>query len=181
MSKIEVAKLGAFTGHKDCIYTVEKGESPNCFFSSGSDGLIVYWDLNQPDQGQLVAKIPNTVYALNYVREQQLLLAGQNFSGIHIIDCQTWKETHSIKLSSQAIFDIKHRGTIAYIASGEGNVQAVDFSDVPKVLWKSEASTQAARCLSIHPNKQEIAVGYSDNHIRILDLHSGELKMERRH
>ena len=36
----------------------------------------------------------------------------------------------------------------------------------------------AARCLAINPEKKEFAVGYSDNHIRIFDLTTFELKQE---
>ena len=174
--RIEVAKLGSFTGHKDCIYTVERGTQSGEFFSGGSDGLVARWNLQNPDEGDLAAKIPNTVYALRYVPEQHILLAGQNFSGMHVIDCNAWKETTSIKLSSQAIFDIKHQDKVAFVSSGEGVVQAVALEDPLRVLWKQQASTESARCLAIHPSRPELAVGYSDNHIRILDMQTGEVK-----
>ena len=105
--KIEVEKLGAFTGHKDCIYTIEPSNDEEHFFSSGSDGLVVQWNVVNPENGALAAKIPNTVYALHYLPEKNWLLTGQNFAGIHWIDLATNQEIGSLQLTGAAVFDIK--------------------------------------------------------------------------
>ncbi len=104
MQSIGVEKIGMYTGHRDCIYGLLEGVSPEQFFSSGADGLVVSWDMTKPDQGELVAKVTNSVYALAFDPIEQRLWIGQNFQGVHLIDCLTRKEIRSAAITDSYIF-----------------------------------------------------------------------------
>jgi WD40 repeat protein len=169
---ISVEKIGSFTGHKDSLYSLAGGPEGS-FFSSGSDGLVVRWQFDRPDEGMLAARIPNTVYALRYVPGLDLLVAGQNFAGIHLIDCASWKEVGSLRLSEKAIFDLQEADGQVFAALGEGSVAAVDLRS-RQVVWRSEAVGASARCLALHPERDELAVGYSDWQVRLFRRSTGE-------
>ncbi|QHT70085.1 WD40 repeat domain-containing protein [Rhodocytophaga rosea] len=175
--KVRVEKLSTFTGHRDAVYALEQAQEPHLFFSASADGLVASWNLLQPDQGELLARIPASVYALHYLREQNQLWIGQNFDGIHVIDLDSKQEIKSVKLTNAAIFDIKNQGQEIFIATGDGTVIVMDTITFT-VQNHIKASDKSARSLAIHPLKKELAVGYSDHTIRIFDLYSLLLKQE---
>ena len=78
MSALQVKKLHTITGHRDAIYTPEGADQPGVFFSAAGDGMVVRWDLRDPENGEVVAKLPNSVYALHHHDASQLLVAGHN-------------------------------------------------------------------------------------------------------
>ena len=67
-SNIQVQKITTLTGHRDCVYTLAPSGEEHVFFSAAGDGMVVAWDLNTPDAGELVAKVSTSVYALCYIR-----------------------------------------------------------------------------------------------------------------
>jgi WD40 repeat protein len=173
--KILVEKINTLHGHKDCIYTIEKGIESPYFYSSGGDGLVARWDLQNPEVGDLIVKVPNSVYALACLPAQKQLIVGQNFEGLHLIDLESNQEIKSIKLTSAAIFDIQVVDNTILVACGDGVVIIVDL-EAFAVRKHIKASDKSARCLSINVPTQEFAVGYSDHFIRIFDLNTGQLK-----
>lgn len=175
MSKISVSKVRQLTGHKDCIYTVEKSAKPNIFFSGGGDGLVVQWNLDSDLDGQLIAKLPNSIYALHYFYQQNLLIVGHNFNGIHLIEPDRKKEVGSLKLNDKSIFDIQTCNELAFAATSDGTIFVIDLNRLT-ILEQIKYSDKSARSISINPNTQELAVGYSDFKIRIFDLNNFRLK-----
>ena len=172
---VTVEKIDTFGGHRDCVYTLEKGLTTNQFFSAGADGLVVRWHLDRPDQGDLVASVPASVYALALHPVSELLWVGQNYEGLHLIDTAQKKEISSLKLTTAAIFDIKFYKQDAFIALSDGVVVVLD-ADQMAVKKHIKTSDQSARCMAINPVEREIAVGYSDNLVRIFDLTTYTLK-----
>lgn len=177
MSKVQVNKIQSFTGHKDCVYTLATADQPHLFFSGAGDGMIVLWDLKNSGDGNLIAKLPNSVYALHHLSDQDILVAGQNYSGIHLFDYKNKKEISSLQLSPSAIFDMQSLGNHLYLASGDGSITDVDLEKW-RINKKIIASEKSARAIAINKLSGEIAVGYSDHFIRIFALDDLHLKFE---
>lgn len=177
MSPIQVSKLHAFTGHNDCVYTLAPSVSDSVFFSGGGDGMVVKWDLTQPNQGELIARLPNSVYALHHDKKSNLLIAGHNYEGIHLLDWQSKQEVGSLKLTSAAIFDIVTTEDDILVATGEGVLIVVDRNDL-RIKMKLAPSEKNARVLAINPKVGEVAVGFSDNFIKVFSLRDYKLKCE---
>jgi len=176
-SKVFVEKLHSFKGHNDCVYSLELASDPRFFFSAGGDGLVVKWDLQQPDMGELIAKVPNSIYALHFLNQQQALVAGQNYEGIHLLDWQNKKEITSLHLTKAAIFDIKSTANHLFVASGDGSITIVDLQTW-SILSRVSESSKSARTIAINTSSSELAVGYSDYCIRVFDLNSFQKKYE---
>jgi len=177
MSSVKVEKLHTLTGHRDCVYTVESAGKENQFFSGGGDGMIVKWDLTNPAEGELIARLPNSVYAIHQLSATDLLVAGHNYEGIHLLDWKTKKEVASLKLTTAAIFDINHVERDLLIASGEGALIVVD-ADQLVIKRKLLVSDKSARVLAINPVAGDVAIGFSDHFIRIFSLGDYKLKYE---
>ncbi len=170
-----VEKIDTFGGHRDPIYTLERGPLAEQFFSAGGDGQVVQWHLNRPDLGELIAKVPTSVYALALHPTSGLLWVGQNFDGVHLINPIRREEVTSLKLTTAAIFDIKFHNDDAFLALSDGVVAVLSTN--PLVVKKHiKASDQSARCIAINPVERELAVGYSDHVVRIFDLTTHTLK-----
>jgi WD40 repeat protein len=174
MNKITVEKFDTFTGHKDCVYALSIGPK-NSFFSSGADGLVVQWDLDNPNQGELVVKVENSVYALDYVNDLDLLLVGHNFTGVHLIDLKSRKEILSTAITNSQIFDLKRSDDQVFVATGDGELIVLSFPDL-KTIGKFRYSEKSSRCIAVNQSIGEIAIGYSDHMIRILDLKTFAVK-----
>ncbi len=175
--KIEVQKLHALTGHRDSIYTIRSAHNPQYFYSAGSDGFLVKWDVENPENGQLIAQFPKTIYALEPHPEQNWLYIGQNFEGVHLIDLQTNTEIKSTQITRHAIFDILFFQNRLAVACGDGRVVILD-AETLETLKNIPCSEKSARTLTLNPAQNELAVGYSDNFIRIFDWTNFELKYE---
>lgn len=177
MSKVEVHKAHALTGHKDCVYTVQAGKESKDLFSAGGDGMIVQWNLNEPELGELVAKLPNSIYALHYLNQEDLLVAGHNYEGLHLLDYKNKKELRSLKMTSAALFDVQSHNGKLLVGAGDGAVSVVDMESW-SVKSRLEYTSSSARAIAISRNSNEMAIGYSDSKIRVFDLDSLKLKHE---
>lgn len=174
---IQVKKLHTFSGHRDSVYALQSAGEPQLFFSGAGDGLVVLWDLKNLGDGDLIARLPNSIYAIHHLYEKNLLVVGQNYSGIHLIDYQNKKEVASLQITSSAIFDIQHFGNDLIVATGDGQVTVIDFEKwmIKKRVAPSEKS---ARTIAINTALGEVAVGFSDHFIRVFGLEDFQLKNE---
>jgi WD40 repeat protein len=157
------------------VYTLQRSSTDTIFFSAAGDGMVVKWDLLQPDEGELVAKLPNSIYSLSYDAHSDLLVVGQNYSGIHLIDWKNKKEVGSLQLTTQSIFDIQSIDGGILVASGDGRLALVDPQHLA-VVRETKAYGKSARSISVSEKRNEIAVGYSDHCIRIFD---GDLQLKQ--
>lgn len=173
--KIQVNKLHTFKGHNDCVYTLEKSDNDYQFFSGAGDGMVVKWDLQKPDEGELIAKLSDSVYALHHHAESNLLIAGHNYTGIHILNWRDKKEIGSLQLTTAAIFDIKSINNLLLVGTGDGTLITVNLKTL-QVIDRIRLSEKSIRCIAINTESKEIAIGYSDNIIRVLSLSDLSLK-----
>jgi len=169
MAKIEVNKLHTLIGHNDCIYALTEGSDPRFFYTGSGDGMVVEWDLDFPKDGKLIAKLNNSVYALAIDQVRNLLFIGHNFEGIHVIDLNDNIEIWSLKLTDQAIFDIKIIGNEVYVGTGDGVLTIVDI-EKRAIRKHIKLSSKSIRVFAVATDKKHLAVGLSDHSIKILDI-----------
>lgn len=177
MPVIQVKKLHTLTGHRDCVYTLQGIQGSSIFFSAGGDGMIVKWDAQSPEEGERIAQLPNSIYAVCYLPGTDLLMAGHNYEGIHLLDWRNRKEVASLNLTTSAIFDIKTFENDCFVASGDGSLTVVDYKKMT-VKKRLPGAEKSARTIAVNPVHGEMAVGYSDNFIRVFRLDDYTLKNE---
>jgi WD40 repeat protein len=177
MKSVIVNKVQTFSGHRDCVYTLQPSSDPTVFFSGAGDGMVVRWDAEHPEQGELIAKLPNSIYAMHYHPTTNLLITAHNYDGIHILDWKEKKEAGSLHFSKAAIFDLQSVGNRLLAATGDGEVVIIDLEKL-SIIHKSKTTDKNARTLAIHHERGELAVGYSDHFIRVFDIDTLQLKQE---
>jgi WD repeat-containing protein 61 len=165
---VDVRREAQCIGHQDCIYAVTAFRGDRSFYTGGADGMVVQWNLDSPETGEMVAKVGSTVYSLCPMPEQRHIVVGQNFEGIHIIDPGTRKEVGSLKMTDAAIFDMMLVGRMLFIACGDGYLVAVDTQEW-RTLARIRISEKSLRSLAYNSATHELAVGASDHLITIVD------------
>ncbi|MFY7825992.1 MAG: WD40 repeat domain-containing protein [Flectobacillus sp.] len=171
-----VEKFDTFSGHRDSVFALAKGNDNNQFFSSGADGLVVRWNIEKPDVGELFAKIPTSVYALAYDDINNHLWIGQNFDGIQVLDILNKREIGSLKITSSSIFVIKLLDNQVFVGLSDGTVVVIDKQTL-LTRKHIKASDKSVRAIDVNPKTQEIAIGYSDFTVKIFDLIDFSLKL----
>ena len=172
-----VTKIATLAGHRDAVYALTGGTG-GAVYSGSADGMVVGWDTTDPTRdGELLARIQNSVYALRHLPELGLLVLGHNFQGIQAIDLSQKQLVHATALPPVAIFEIvfSESRQRLYVALGDGTLAVLTVPDfrLEKLLRLADKSL---RCLALHEGRNELAVGSSDTFVRILDLDSLEVK-----
>ena len=172
-----VTKIATLAGHRDAVYALTGGTG-GAVYSGSADGMVVGWDTTDPTRdGELLARIQNSVYALRHLPELGLLVLGHNFQGIQAIDLSQKQLVHATALPPVAIFEIvfSESRQRLYVALGDGTLAVLTVPDfrLEKLLRLADKSL---RCLALHEGRSELAVGSSDTFVRILDLDSLEVK-----
>jgi WD40 repeat protein len=168
MSRVQVTRVQSLSGHREPVYTLQRSSVDQLFFSAAGDGMIVQWDQQDPEKGQLIARLPNSVYALHFYPRTEILIAGHNYEGIHLLDWKNKQEIASLQMTKSAIFDIQSVDNFLLIGAGDGEVTCVDVENLT-IVRKVKASDKSARTIAVNPVTGDIAVGYSDNFIRVFD------------
>lgn len=168
MNKIQVKKRISLTGHKAPIYRIATlGETS--FLSFGADGVIVKWDLEQQVSSPLL-KVRNPIFTGFSVGSA--IFFGENGVGIHQFLADNPSEIMSSTNYSNQLFDIGilEGKWIGAFADGFLNI----YSD-KLVLEKSQRiSERNLRAIAI--NNEEVAIGGSDNLVKILNISTFAVK-----
>ncbi|GAB3850927.1 hypothetical protein GCM10028822_16940 [Hymenobacter terrigena] len=172
-----VTRIATLAGHRDAVYALTGGHA-NRIFSGSADGMVVGWDAAEPDRdGELLARVQNSVYALRHLPELDLLVLGHNFQGIQAIDLSQKQLAHATALPPVAIFEIVFSASRQRLYAGlaDGTLAVLRLPDfrLEKLLRITDKSL---RTLALHEQRGELVIGSSDYLTRVLDVDSLETK-----
>ena len=172
-----VTKMATLAGHRDAVYALTGGPGSQVF-SGSADGMVVGWDAAEPARdGELLARVENSVYALRHLPGLDLLVLGHNFQGIQALDLSRKQLAHATALPPVAIFEIVASASRQrlYAGLGDGTLAVLSLPDfrLEKLLRLTDKSL---RTLAVHEERGELVVGSSDHLTRVLDLDSLETK-----
>ena len=171
-------RLATLAGHSDAVYALAGRPGSGHVFSGSADGMVVAWDAAHPEaDGQLLARVENSVYALLELPARGLLLLGHNFQGVQAIDLQTKTLAFATALPPVAIFEMVYSESRQrlYCALGDGTLAVLRGADF-RLENLLRLSDKSLRCLALHEGRGELAVGASDWKTYVLDLDSLALK-----
>jgi WD40 repeat protein len=160
--------LHTCTGHKAALYALAPGRTSRHFLSAGGDGWVVEWDLDDPENGKLLAAVETQVFSMCALHDQQLVVAGNMNGGVHWIRYNQPEETRNIKHHQKGVYDIAAIGGRVFTAGGEGVLTAWDMESA-RAVESYHLSNQALRCIAYCERSNEIAVGASDGSVYLLD------------
>ena len=165
MSTLQIERIDTFSGHRGPVYALENGVD-SLFYSAGSDGWVVQWNLAKPDLGKVIAQIEGSVYAMK-LDDAGILWIGHNYEGIQGIQVADQTQVFAIPTKGLSIFSIAFVGPNAWIGHNEGLITVVDMA-TKSVVKHIKASASSARCFCVLADDR-VAVGYSDGFVRVFD------------
>ena len=169
MMNIQIKKIAQLTGHNAAIYGLSAFNDPRYFLSSGGDGWIVAWDIENPDNGKLLAKAESNIFSLAYLPEYHWVLAGDMYGGLHWIDLADAKNTKSLQLHKKGVFAMLQLNAAQVLTiGGEGSLALWDIPN-RRSIESLELSAMSLRSMAKHPSRPELAIGASDGNIYLLN------------
>ena len=165
---MEIERIDSFAGHRGAVFALAKGPAPHLFYSAGSDGWVVQWDLQKPDVGKVIAQLDGSVYAMAFDADSGILWVGQNHEGIHGILVSDQTRVFSLALDKVAIYAITIWNDQVWVGHQGGLVSVIDRHS-HKIIKHIKAGSLSARAITII-DEQTISIGYSDGFIRMFDL-----------
>lgn len=165
MSTLQIERIDTFSGHRGPVYALENGVD-SLFYSAGSDGWVVQWNLAKPDLGKVIAQIDGSVYAMK-LDASGILWIGHNNEGIQGIRVADQTQAFAIPTKGLSIFSIAFVGPNAWIGHNEGLITVVDMA-TKSIVKHIKASSKSVRSFCLLSDDR-VAVGYSDGFIRVFD------------
>lgn len=162
---MKAERIDTFGGHRGAVFALAKGSESHVFFSAGSDGWVVQWNLLKPDLGKVVAQIDGSIYSMAYDVQSDILWVGQNFEGVHGILISDQSRIFSIQLPQLAIYSMVIVDGQVWLGHQDGLITVIDRQahEVKKRIKSGESNVRSFCQLP----RGEMAVGSSDGYIRI--------------
>ena len=161
-----VTRLSQYEGHQDAIYRLECTSAVK-FLSAGGDGMVVEWNLEEPNQGRLIAKSERSIYSMAYNAHSGLLAVGKNNEGIQFIEVSTLKEAGFVKTGALAIYDLVWAEDELLAGLADGSLVCINYPAL-KIKSTRKYSEKSLRSLVINPLTNDFAAGFSDSVIRLI-------------
>lgn len=155
-------------GHNGAVFCLSK-DNANGFYSCGSDGMLVHWTDITKDDGQLVARINTSVYAMLYNPEEEIFLTGNLDGNLQWI--QDNQERFNFKAHAKGIYAIENLGDRFLSLGGDGRLGIWSWN-TPKSPLFIQLSDSPLRTVSYSRSGNRIYVGSSDGSIYVLDVTS---------
>lgn len=140
---------------------------------------MVEWDIDNPENGRVVANTETQIFALHSQVDRTRIVAGNMNGGMHWIPREHPENTRNVLHHQKGVFDMLELGNFLFSAGGDGVLTRWDIESA-RTIESFQLSNQALRGLAYTASRQEIAVAASDKHIYILDAETLELKHQIR-
>lgn len=175
MSQINISKIAQLRGHKAAVFTFANANDPQHFLTGAGDGMVVQWNLQEPKNGKLIAKVPKNIFSLFHLIDQELIIAGNMDGGVHWVDLKNSENTKNIQHHQKGVFDVQLINNQIYTLGGQGMITRWSIEE-RRTLESFHITNQSLRAMAFSQVRNEIAIGASDNNIYILDAKSLSVK-----
>jgi len=166
---MKIQKKHQLTGHNAAIYTLVPGPGAGTFLSASGDGMIVQWSLDDPETGRLLAQVNTQVFSLAYLPATHTLVAGDMNGGVHWLNLHEDRPNKHLAHHRQGTYAVLAVDEHLFTLGGDGVLTRWDIAG-QRSIESLQLSNQALRSISYAADRQELAIGSSDNSIFLLDV-----------
>lgn len=162
-------------GHEGAIYKLNFDQVTRKLHSVGGDGWLVEWDVDHSDDGVLIARVPDQVFAMGVTSD--FFLLGSFQGNFYILDRENQSILHQERAHKKGVFSILTTEDSFYSFGGDGKIIQWDPSSFEKknVI---QLSNKSLRTHDLNPESGLLAIGSSDGHIYILSFPEMYLKKQ---
>lgn len=164
-----------FAAHTDCVYALAGGAARGSFYSSGADGRIIEWNLDNSEFARLKGEAHQPIYSLVFLLSAHILVAGLKDGGMHFIDVREKQVLRSVQVHHRSLFDmVELPGNRVLGVSADGSLSVWNTENFECML-QAHVCEQNLRAVAISLNAGLIAFGGSDALVRVYSLDSFKL------
>ncbi|MFY8189978.1 MAG: hypothetical protein ACOVK9_03355, partial [Bacteroidia bacterium] len=104
-TRVQARRLTVYTGHTGNLYALAVDKALGYIYTSGTDGLVIRWDINVFGEGKVIAKLGEAVHCLQVEEGQNRLWVGSAKGQVHVVDLTEKKEIKLFASHALALFD----------------------------------------------------------------------------
>ncbi len=162
-TKLQVSLLQNYNGHKQSVYCL-CSDLNGGFFSGGSDGYVIHWQIGNNNDGKLFATVPEAIYTMTLIPKLNIILVGGQSGTMYYL--KQGNAPISQKLHNKGIFGIHVISEDQILTvGGDGILKVSDwYTRIHKSIQLSAQSLRA-----IQPSETGFYIGSSDGNIYVLN------------
>ncbi len=162
-------------GHTGGVYDLIK-ISDKEFLSASGDRLVVAWNIDNPEQGNLIARASDSIYSICYLPNNNELLIGQAKGEIHVIDLSTNQEKKLLKVNDKGVFSISENRLKSkiYVLGGDGVLSVLNSNDY-SMIAKKKISSMKLRSVLFDESTNNLFIGCGEGVVTVFDDDTMEL------
>jgi len=168
----DMHRSATFTGHRGPVYALAHGAAPGTFLSGSGDGQVVRWRIDQPGNGELLARVDQAVFSLCHLPEKGLLLIGTEGGRLHVLDTASLREARLFEAHRRGIFSMRALpGGRVVCAGGDGTLSVWRVPDAGGMDLERHIplAEEKLRDLALDSGGERLAVACGDGTVRLLD------------
>ena len=137
-----------FEGHRGEVLSLTGDLESNYFYSSGSDGLIVRWQLNKPNEGQVLIRLQGYISYVRYDKGSEQIIATINHKGVYFINALSGKVEKVIDIPGVSFAALELVSTYIVLSTTMGEILILD-RQTGKNMLRKETGLAGASMVSI--------------------------------
>ncbi len=118
--------ISYFEGHGGAVTSLVKADIEQTFYSGGSEGLIVRWNLAKPNEGEVLLKLSGYISALVLEPVSNTLYATVNHKGLFSIDIKSRKVVKKIETPSTSFGKMEMSTNFIALSTNIGELLLID-------------------------------------------------------
>jgi len=165
---ISVEQVARFTGHRAAVFALAEAGQPQTFYSADGNGWVVAWNVQDPDEGRLLAQVPSNVFSMRYLAGFGLLALGSMSGALYFIDLAQNRVIDPPIQLDKAVFCLEQCGNTLFAGTGGGLLWAINLPQL-SAQQVSPICNSSIRSAHLHPNLPLLALGCSNHEIYLFN------------
>jgi len=156
-------------GHQASIYCLCATDDPNSFLSSGGDGMIVSWNLAEPDLGKIFARNEEGIFCMFYQSAKSILFCGDMKGQILAFDYPQKKIIKKWKAHQGSVFKLLYLEQGLLSVGADGILHLWDSKEY-RLKQSFTLSSKSLRTIAYEPKHNKIVAAGSEGKFYFFEL-----------
>ena len=168
VSKVKISCLTTLKGHNAAVYALVAFQKENEFLSTGGEGWVAQWSMEDLENGKLLAKTGSSNFALHYDNTDNILSIGDIYGDLHVAKLNENNEPRKISYHKKGVFGIHRLENELLTLAGDGLLTKWNSQTLAK-KESIQLTYNRIRGFAEAKKKGILLIGASDKNIYAID------------
>lgn len=169
---IDILQGQQFNGHTGSVYALAESWKEASFFSGGSDGLLVEWNVQDHLNGKVIAKIPDVIFSICVDEKRPIIYVGTQKGYLFVINTENKLIPRQIQFHTGPLFGICAYLESLFGISGDGLISQFNKVDL-KYINSIKVGSVGLRSFFMDKVNEQLFVGDRQGNIFSYHFKSG--------